>query len=139
MGLHHARDFGFQAPPLFTRALKRLGRLGTRLHKHYPWIKVRDMAADSIYTIVCISVECVQVLLQSLNLAAMFVRMANTSVQGIPLLYPAQTVESRDQYACAYVLFYSIHARLRVKIALGCLEKRQTVYLGTSPAARFSY
>ena len=31
VGISRSRDFGYQAPPLFSRALKRSGRLGTRL------------------------------------------------------------------------------------------------------------
>ena len=49
------------------------------------------------------SILAVLLCFQTLNLAAIFVRMANasanTSAQGPPLLYPDQTVESRDQYA----------------------------------------
>ena len=59
--------------------------------------------------ILCVSVECVALLFKSLNLAAMFVRMANTST---PLYTPPPVIAFRERYA--YVLrIYSTHARLR--------------------------
>ena len=53
----------------------------------------------------CVSVECVQVLFQSWNLAAMFVHMAKCFHQVTPLMYPTQAIELHDQQRFAYYLF----------------------------------
>ena len=57
MGLRHARDIGSPAPPLFSRALKRLGNLGTRLMQHNQhWAGLWVMPPSSLQT--CITAMC---------------------------------------------------------------------------------
>ena len=58
---------------------------------------VVQSAWPTVGSILCVSVEYIEVLFQSLNLAAMFVRMAQHFRPGHPLLYPAQNIEMRDQ------------------------------------------
>ena len=53
MGLHHSRDFVSQAPPLFSRASKRSGRLGTRLAiqqsgSSYPLSLLKRASSDGV-------------------------------------------------------------------------------------------